>query len=731
MIRKNNKVAALSLAKRGWAVFPCLPKDKTPATGHGFLDASANAVLVEKMFANADYNIGVATGPASGVWVLDLDGSDGIAALAQLEAEHGTLPLTVSQRTGGGGRQLFFRWNGIEVRNRTRIGGMSIDVRGNGGYAVVPPSIHPSGNSYEWERDPETTPIAEAPAWLIEFVTTKEQSSQSPQPLLLTVKGIAEDLTTAPGAPEGQRHATALRLVGSALGRGGDACQVAQQAVDWGRRCSPPIADDEVLKIVSDLSRKEGTRVAASRQEVEAEPLPEPIQWPTLNADAYRGLAGEIVQAIEPETEADPVAIMIQLLVSYGNLVGRKPHYQVEGTTHHANLFAVLVGSTARGRKGTSEGRVRQILRFVDEDWSMENVKTGLVSGEGLIWSVRDAIYKMEHIKEKGRIVGNEEVLADAGIADKRLLVVESEFASVLRVCRREQNTLSPTMRSAWDTGHLRTLAKNSPAKATGAHISIIGHITTEELHRALAEVDGFNGFCNRFLWVVVHRSKLLPDGGKDLDLSPYAARLSTAIATATAVERMRRDQDAAALWRRSYAELADDDAHGLLAAVTSRAEAQVLRLSIVYALIDGSGTIREQHLRAALAVWRYCRESAAIIFGQRSGDPLAEKILETIRQQPGIGRREIHQATGNHVKAATLVNVLAKLRDAGRVRVEKVETAGRPAERWFTCEQSELSEQSTANSSATPQEKALCSLSSLNSQAHRENDAGMEVIEI
>ena len=249
---------------------------------------------------------------------------------------------------------------------------------------------------------------------------------------------------------------------------------------------------------------------------------------------------------------------------------------------------------TARGRKGTSEGRVRQILQFVDEGWSLENIKTGLVSGEGLIWHVRDPIYKTENVKDKGRIVGTEQVLADPG--DRGQAAPRHRDRSLQhrsRVCRRETNTLSPTLRSAWDSGILRTLAKNSPATATNAHISVIGHITQEELRRALAEVDGFNGFANRFLWVAVRRSRLLPDGGQDLDLSPFAERLALTIDKARSVDRMHRDQGAAALWRKAYAELADDTSTGLLAAVTSRAEAQVLRLSMIYALLDGSGTIR------------------------------------------------------------------------------------------------------------------------------------------
>jgi hypothetical protein len=740
--------AALDLAGRGWAVFPIKPNDKTPATKHGFKDASTEPAVVEKLFAKrSGCNVGIATGPASGLWVLDLDGPEGIKALDELERQHGKLPETVSAITGGGGRHLYFTCNGTEVKNRTKIREVPIDVRGAGGYVVVPPSIHPSGRRYEWERSPDSTPIATAPEWLLKLVSNSDNSTVSnssgkPVPLTFTVSGgTVEDLATAPGArgptgpgDKGNRHDTALRLIGSAIGRGGDLCEVARQAVEWGRRCSPPMSDDEVLKIVSDLSQKQGTRIeAAVRDEVEAAPLPEPVPWPILDKDAYQGLTGEVVRKIEPETEADPVAILIQLLVMAGNLVGRLAHYVVEGTFHHANLFAVLVGSTARGRKGTSEGRVRQLLRFVDERWNLDNIKTGLVSGEGLVWNVRDPIYKVENVKEKGKVVGTEEVLSDPGIDDKRLLVIEQEFAAVLRVCRRETNTLSPTLRSAWDSGILRTLAKNSPAKATDAHISIIGHITQEELRRALAEVDGFNGFSNRFLWVAVRRSKLLPDGGQDLDLSTYAERLALAVERARSVERLRRDEQAAALWRQTYAELADDDSAGLLAAVTSRAEAQVLRLSMIYALLDGSGMILEQHLRAALAVWRYCRHSARLIFGDAGGDPLLDMVLNLVCRTPGISRRDIHRATGNHVKAEVLVLTLARLRDAGKIRAETTPApgAGRPTERWYPCEQCELCELiPTAQQPHNPQ-GGNSSQSSQSSQGEpaKGSTGGMEVV--
>ena len=183
----------------------------------------------------------------------------------------------------------------------------------------------------------------------------------------------------------------------------------------------------------SDALRRRRNGNGDTQIEVEETPMPEPIRWPTLDEAAYYGIAGEIVRAIEPESESDPVAILIQLLVMFGNLIGRGPFYIVEGTSHHANMFAVLVGDTARGRKGTSEGRVKQVLRIVDEEWVSLNIKTGCVSGEGIVFNVCDELW--------GKNKKGEDVLLNEGISDKRLLIVETEFAAVLRVCRRETNS--------------------------------------------------------------------------------------------------------------------------------------------------------------------------------------------------------------------------------------------------------------------------------------------------
>src|SRR6516164_9276505 len=112
--------------------------------------------------------------------------------------------------------------------------------------------------------------------------------------------------------------------------------------------------------------------------------------WPLIDDAAYYGLAGDVVRIIEPHTEADRVAILTQLLAYFGNIVGRNPHYRVEGDYHRANIYAVLVGDTSKARKGTSAGRVRLVVKYADPKWTADNIKGGLSTGEGLIYAVRD-----------------------------------------------------------------------------------------------------------------------------------------------------------------------------------------------------------------------------------------------------------------------------------------------------------------------------------------------------
>jgi hypothetical protein len=388
---------------------------------------------------------------------------------------------------------------------------------------------------------------------------------------------------------------------------------------------------------------------------------------------------------LEPETEADPLALLTLLLVGFGSVVGRGPFYLVESTYHRANENVVLVGDTALGRKGTAWDRIQALLAQVDREWAQNRIMGGLSSGEGLIAAVGDPVYKLHDVRSNGRVVDQQRVVAEEGVTDKRLLAIETEFGGVLRALQRDGNRLSAVLRQAWDHGMLRTLTK-TPRTATGAHVSIVGHITAEELRALLSELDTANGLANRFLWLCVRRSRILPHGGRALELAPLAGRLATALEHARAVGRMAMTPAARSLWEAEYERLTSPSP-GAFGLATSRAAPHAIRLAMLYALLDRTASIADDHLRAALAIADAAARSAAHIWGTRLADPKAERILAALREAPvGLTRSEIRrQVFGDHLPAPRVRAALGILLTAGLIReVKDTGTGGAPALRYF-----------------------------------------------
>lgn len=408
-------------------------------------------------------------------------------------------------------------------------------------------------------------------------------------------------------------------------------------------------------------------------------------EWPSsLDPAAFHGLAGDVVRMIEPHTEADPAAVLIQFLVAYGALVGREdgdgPHYRVEGDKHFANLYAVIVGPSSKGRKGTSWSRVRGIFERIPE-WKPH--VSGLSSGEGVKYHVRDAREEDRQNKHGETVLE----IVDTGVQDKRLLVVESELASALRAAQRQGNTLSATLREGWDSGNLRTLTKHDPVVSTGAHICIIGHVTTDELRSELTQTDAANGFANRFLFCGAKRSKLLPFGGEEADegeLQALSDRVREQMHTARTRSRMRLTPAARSVWAATYKQLSEGHG-GLHGAVTARAEAQTIRLALVYALLDGAGEINQDHLMAGLALWTYCDATAAHVFGISLGDRAADEIARKLRATgtQGMTRTDIRDLFQRNLSSERINVALDLLRSRGLAMVESVSGGGRSAEVW------------------------------------------------
>ena len=368
--------------------------------------------------------------------------------------------------------------------------------------------------------------------------------------------------------------------------------------------------------------------------------------------------------------------------LEYGMLVGPDPHFMVGLQRHEMRVWPVIVGPTGRGRKGLSHAEIVGVYKRVLEDF-YDRLTTGLSSGEGLIAAVHDPIYRREAIKEKGLVTGYQEIEIDAGVEDKRLLVVEPEFARTLRVLGRDGNTLSPVLRLAWDDGNLKTMTK-SPVTATGAHITIIAHVTKEELLRHLDSTEAASGFANRFLWIAARRNRLLPDGGKvpSSELNDIVQGLHEALSFAAQVEEMGRDEEASALWHRVYHDLSQGKP-GLFGAVVGRAEPYVMRLACIYALMDISGAVTAKHLTAALALWEYAEHTVRYIWGDATGDQTADTILRALRAQGPMTQTAINYLFGRNVSADRIANALSLLIEANLIVAQEVETSGRPATLW------------------------------------------------
>ncbi|MGH9055909.1 MAG: DUF3987 domain-containing protein [Acidimicrobiales bacterium] len=394
--------------------------------------------------------------------------------------------------------------------------------------------------------------------------------------------------------------------------------------------------------------------------------VPDDDHWPAPPApEAFCGLAGEVVAAIAPFTEADPVAILVQLLVGVGSILGPGPHYQVGATRHRANEYVVLVGPSGSGRKGSSWDAVEAVLGALDRPWTAGRVVSGLSSGEGLIWHLRDR--------------------EDGPAPDPRLMVIEPELASVLKAASRETNTLSPVLRNAWDGKALQVITKHDPARASTAHVSIVGHITSDELVRYISATEAANGFLNRFLLIAVRRARLLPEGAlfDHAALAPLTARLADAIASNRAARPLGLNEDARAIWWDIYPHLSTGRP-GMLGAICGRAEAHVVRLALLYALLDRQDAIGAAHLRAALALWDYAARSAAFIFGDSLGDPIADEINRAISEHPGgLTRSQIRDLFARNRPKAQIDRALHLLAGAGTVNRHLLDGPGRPTEVW------------------------------------------------
>jgi len=292
---------------------------------------------------------------------------------------------------------------------------------------------------------------------------------------------------------------------------------------------------------------------------------------------------------------------------------------------------------------------------------------------------VRDPIEKYEINKKTKE---GDWVIVDPGVEDKRLYVQDEEFASALQCTKREGNTLSTVMRGLWDKGDAAPMTKNNKIKTTGAHVGIVTHITAAELKKLFDEVQLLNGFANRFLWVLVRRNNIIPFPKPipEVELSVLRNQISDQIISAWKVGLVSLDPDACNEWADIYEKLSMRPSSGLVGTLLDRDAPHILRISLIYALLDGMREIKIEHLKAAMAVWKYVEQSVNYIFEGYGTDEIVNRIYEIIKKHDPkpVSSSDIFKELGGHVKKDKKDAAVNDLIATGRVRCEEVKTDGR-----------------------------------------------------
>ena len=259
--------SALAYAACGWHVFPLQPRTKEPLLGsRGFHGATTDAARIAAWWRSVpELNIGIATGAVSGFFALDIDGEDGEASLRHLESEHGKLPPTREIITGRGGRHCYFNAGKHHVKCSVAIVGDKLDIRGDGGYVVAPPSIHQNGRAYCWSVD-GADQLAEAPHWLLQRIEVANAVNGKGKPLEQWHHLLTNQI------PSGQRNTTLTSICGKLLHAGlKDPVLLYDCLLNINiARCTPPLAECDIETIAVSVLRGHLRKVAPNVQSTTA-----------------------------------------------------------------------------------------------------------------------------------------------------------------------------------------------------------------------------------------------------------------------------------------------------------------------------------------------------------------------------------------------------------------------------------------------------------------------------
>ncbi|ATE62428.1 hypothetical protein CCZ27_02620 [Thauera sinica] len=382
---------------------------------------------------------------------------------------------------------------------------------------------------------------------------------------------------------------------------------------------------------------------------------------PQADLACLHGLIGGVARVGSEGTETNAVAIAANFMAYLSCAVGRGAYLPIGNTRHHARLFCLHIGRSGRGRKGDAVSlvlRINQALREMDEAFAPQVHRGGLSSREGLVALMHD-----------GYRQGRQDVPA---IEDKRLWVVESEFANVLHQGRRDGNTLSAALRDCWDGIDLKPATKSNRLYASQPHVCLSGAISPSELTGLMSARELTNGFANRFLMIWAERSRMLPFPKEtpQVVVEHLARRTLDVLEFVGAdqhgeCEHLRMELSPQAQWHYAQlyrGELNDDLSDGVVGALLERRAPMLLRLAMLMAVTDLQTRIDAQHIDAAMAWIRHATASVRFVFVSAAEEAKLAQVLE-LSNRVLVFLRKRGQATRSQISTECFKGKVPKAR--------------------------------------------------------------------
>ena len=645
----------------GWAPIPVKTKDKRPLIKDWsrFSDNLPEKDLVDMWWSQWPVaNIGLVTGRASGLLVLDIDSGNG--GWESIKTKN--VPDTLKAITGSDGGHIYFKFPS-DAKYTNRAGLLpGVDVRGHGGQIIAPPSVHPNGKTYRW-RNSLHTPLHDPPDWLLDLLIDTNRISIPKEKNGSEALSRATLEFLAQGAPEGQRNNRLFKAAADMAG-----CGLCLDDAE-GRLVSVALRDG-----VLEEEARATIRSAFSKNRISSRtyyvPDPMPVQSELkgveifsldLPESVWRGVIGDYRKMLATTTEASDAYHLFTFLACVGSVIGRQA-YITYGNPIYCNLYVCLVGKTGQDRKSTALRHAERTLRCVDECW---RVLRGLSSAEGLLAQIADPWQKENR---KG------EVVDQGGTGDKRLMVWLGELSSLLRKAKQERvSNIVPIMTEAFDCPpdlHLPT--KADPITVTEPYISLVAASTPSWLED-LQDRDVLGGFANRFAFVLGEAKAPIPfPDAPDVQLrDQIVSHIKEVMEWLAEPVEITLTESARDLWREYYTRwhsLTWSDE--IMSAMVQRVPDMVLKISLLFAVLEKRMQIDAETLTAGIDAGGYLAASMQRIFSDfhTSKEIKREKRIETVLADGPMKYAGLRRALGGRHSAEEINKTLYALKKSGQI---------------------------------------------------------------